>query len=32
MRTDHESFIEKQVLQEKTTITVSLQDMASIIS
>ena len=30
MRTDHEIFIEKLVLQEQTTIKVSLQDMASI--
>ena len=32
MRTDHEIFIEKLVLQEQTTINISLQDMASNIS
>ena len=29
MRTDHEIFIEILVLQEQTTIKISLQDMAS---
>ena len=32
MRTDHEIYIETLVLQEQTTIKISLQDMASIIS
>ena len=32
MRTDHEFFIEILVLQEQTTIKISLQDMASNIS
>ena len=32
MRTDHEIFIEKLVLQEQTTIKIALQDMISNIS